>query len=284
MTKPLAGRRIALPEHRELDRLSAMFEAAGAETLRCPLVTIVDVADPAPVLAWIERLIARPCDDLIFMTGEGVTRLHALAKANGAGEALVAALGRARKIIRGPKPGRALRGFGLREDLRAAAPTTEGIVTTLAGEDLRGRRVGVQLYPGNPNARLMDFLRDAGAEADAVVPYAYASDADDRRVEGLIEAMAEGRVDAVAFTSSPQIARLFDVAAKSGREALLAAGLASIQVAAIGPVTAGALARRGIEAAIVPSGRYFMKPLVMAIVEALVMETPSPPVEGRGPG
>jgi uroporphyrinogen-III synthase len=268
-TKPLSGRRIALPEHRELDRLAAMFEAVGAEILRCPLVAIVNVAEPGPVLAWIERLVARPCDDLIFLTGEGVARLQALAAANGVGEGFAAALGRARKIIRGPKPGRALRALGLREDVRAEAPTTEGVIATLSAEDLRGRRVGVQLYPGNPNALLMDFLREAGAEADAVVPYAYASDADDRRIGELIAAIEAGRVDAVAFTSSPQIARLFYVAAKAGREAALAAGLGRVRVAAIGPVTAAALARRGIEAAIVPSGRYFMKPLVTAIVEAL---------------
>lgn len=269
MTKLLRGRRIALPEHRELDRLAAMFEAAGAEIFRCPLVTIVDVAEPAPVMAWIERLVALPCDDLIFLTGEGVSRLHALARKNGVGDGLVAALGRGRKIVRGPKPGRALRALGLREDVRAAVPTTEGVIATLSGEDLRGRRVGVQLYPGNPNARLMDFLREAGAEADAVVPYAYSSDADDRRVGGLIEAIEEGRVDAIAFTSSPQIARLFDVAGKGGREAGLVTGLGRIAVAAIGPVTAAALAKRGVEAAIVPSGRYFMKPLVTAMIAAL---------------
>ncbi len=288
MTKPLTGRRIALPEHRELDRLAAMFEAAGAETLRCPLVAIVDVAEPAPVLAWIERLIARPCDDLIFLTGEGVTRLHALARKNGVGDGFVTALRHARKFVRGPKPGRALRALGLREDVRAAAPTTEGVIAMLSGEDLRGRRVGVQLYPGNPNARLMDFLREAGAEADAVVPYAYASGSDDRRVEGLIDAIEQGRVDAIAFTSSPQIARLFDVAAKTGREAGLVAGLGRITVAAIGPVTAAALARRGVEAAIVPFGRYFMKPLVTAIVGVLgggdgaLMRSCQPPSRRRG--
>lgn len=274
MTKLLTGRRIALPEHRELDRLAAMLEAAGAETLRCPLVAIVDVAEPAPVLAWIRRLIARGCDDLILLTGEGVMRLHALANAHGVGAEFVAALGRARKVVRGPKPGRALRGLGLREDVRVAPPTTEGVVATLSGEDLRRRRVGVQLYPGNPNARLMDFLHAAGAEADAVVPYAYASDADDRQVLALIEAIEGGRVDAIAFTSSPQVARLFDVAGKAGRQDELAAGLAAIEVAAIGPVTADALARRGVEAAIVPSGRYFMKPLVTAIVEALGLVSP----------
>ena len=57
---PLAGRRIALVEHRELDRLGRMLEEQGAETLRCPLLAIADAPDQAMVRAWIERAIAAP--------------------------------------------------------------------------------------------------------------------------------------------------------------------------------------------------------------------------------
>ena len=45
----LSGRRIALPETRELDRLARMLEEQGAETLRCPLIAIRDAPDPAPI-------------------------------------------------------------------------------------------------------------------------------------------------------------------------------------------------------------------------------------------
>lgn len=265
----LSGRRIALPEHRELDRLARMLEAEGAEAVRCPLVAMRDAPDPAPVIAWIERFIAAPPDDLILMTGEGVRRLHALAERSGKGPAFVAALRAARKVVRGPKPGQALRELGLREDVRAAAPTTDGVIATLSAENLRARRVGVQLYPDNPNARLIDFLRQAGAEPEPVLPYAYASDADDRRVGALIDELAEGRIDVIAFTSSPQIERLFEVAKRAGREDGLVSALKRTRLAAIGPVTAAALTRRGLAAEIVPSGRYFMKPLVSAIVAAL---------------
>src|SRR5256885_15444639 len=72
--RPLAGRRIAILEHRELDRLGRMLEEQGAETLRCPPVAIVDAADPLPVEAWPRRAIAAPFDDLVLMTGEGVRR------------------------------------------------------------------------------------------------------------------------------------------------------------------------------------------------------------------
>ncbi len=265
----LSGRRIALPEHRELDRLAALLEAEGAETVRCPLVAIRDAPNPAPVAAWIERVIAAPPDDLILLTGEGLRRLHAAARRNGNAAAFVAALAAARAITRGPKPVRALRELGLSAGLRAGEPTTEGVIAALANEDLRGRRVAVQLYPGNPNARLLDFLREAGAAADPVVPYAYASEADDRRVGMLIGELAEGRIDVIAFTSSPQIARLFDAAGKLAREDELRRGLARTRIAAIGPVAAATLAARGLSPAIVPARRYFLKPLVAAIIESL---------------
>src|SRR5580765_1516381 len=106
---PLAGRRIALRETREGERLAAMLREQGAEVVSCPAVAIVDLADPAPALAWLDRFIAQPCDDVILLTGEGLTRLHALAAKVGKEAGFLAALGRSRRITRGPKPARALR-------------------------------------------------------------------------------------------------------------------------------------------------------------------------------
>jgi uroporphyrinogen-III synthase len=133
---------------------------------------------------------------------------------------------------------------------------------------LRGRRVGVQLYPGNPNTRFTDFLRQAGAEPDSVLPYIYASAADDEKVVELIDRMADGAVDAIAFTSSPQVTRLFEVAAASRREEVLPTALQGIQIGAVGPIVAEELRRRGVEATIIPDHGYFMKPLVSAFLAA----------------
>ena len=139
----------------------------------------------------------------------------------------------------------------------------------MSAHDLRGRRVGVQLYPGNPNTKFTDFLRDAGAEPDTVLPYVYASAADNERVVELIDRMAEGGVDVIAFTSSPQVERLFEVAKATKREAALGTALRATAIAAVGPVVAGELQRRGLKVTITPDHSYFMKPLVSAIVEAL---------------
>jgi uroporphyrinogen-III synthase len=262
---PLAGRRIALPETRELDRLARMFEERGAETLRCPLVAIRDAPDPAPVRDWLLRL---PFDDLVLFTGEGLRRLHGFAQRCDLEPAFLDGLRAARKITRGPKPERALRELGLKSDLRAEAPTTDGLIATLSALNLRGRRIGVQLYPGNTNTRFTDFLRQAGAEPDPVLPYFYAAAAEDEKVVELIDRMADGAVDAIAFTSSPQVQRLFEVAAATRREEALASALRGMQVGAVGPVVAEDLRRRGFDVTITPDHSYFMKPLVSAIVAA----------------
>ena len=92
--------------------------------------------------------MSQPPDDLILLTGEGLARLHAVVQKGGSDAAFLAALASVRTITRGPKPARALRSLGLEPHLRAATPTTDGIVELLSGLPLRGRRVGVQLYPG----------------------------------------------------------------------------------------------------------------------------------------
>lgn len=268
-TGPLHGRRVALPETREAERLALMLREQGAETVSCPLVAIVDAADPAPLIAWLGRLIEAPFDDLILLTGEGLRRLHAVARRSEMEQPFLDALTKTRKITWGPKPARALRDLGLTPDLRAEEPTTEGIIALLSPEDLHGRRVGVQLYPGAVNNRLADFLRDAGATPDPVIPYEYVSAADDRKVAALIEQMAAGRIDVIAFTSAPQVKRLFDVAHALDHEEKLDGALKKAMVAAIGPIVAAELQRHGVTATVMPNGTYFMKPLVSAIVAVL---------------
>jgi len=276
MTEELRGRRIVVPETRELALLVDMLEERGATCLACPMVAIHDAPDPAPVEAWLRRFIAAPCDELILLTGEGLRRLVALAARRDIRDAFVAAVGASRRITRGPKPVRALREIGLDSDLSADPPTTEGVISLFSTIDLRGRRVGAQLYPESAHERLLSHLEGAGAEVDPVTPYVYASSAEDSAVIAVIDEMAAGRVDAIAFTSAPQVRRLRDVARKNGRADAMRRGLSRVAVAAVGPVVASELAALGVKPSILPAGEsYFMKPLVRALAAAF--ETRPPP-------
>jgi len=257
----LAGLTIALPEHRELDRMAKMIEEGGGVAHRCPFMTIVDVEDATPVLRWLHRLADGDFDDVVLLTGEGLSRLVGVARAAGIEARVLKALGDARTICRGPKPVRALRAMGLRATLVSQSPTTDGVIATLDKETLNGRRIGVQLYGEEPNEKLVDFLRRQGADVDVVSPYRY-QNGPDGPVLDLITAMAEGRINVIAFTSSPQVHRLVEVAAEHGREAELRQGLQRTRIAAVGPLVAAALSERDFKVDIVPERSFFLRPMV----------------------
>ena len=126
MTQPLAGRTIALAEGRQLEELAQMLEKEGAATLRCPMVSMLDVPDSAPVIAWLRELIAGRFDYIILLTGEGFRHLLGFAEREGLRDAVVAAFGKTKTMTRGPKPGRALREVGLTPTLVAEAPISAG--------------------------------------------------------------------------------------------------------------------------------------------------------------
>jgi uroporphyrinogen-III synthase len=273
MTEELSGRRIVVPETRELGQLVRMLEERGAKAVPCPMIAIRDAPDPEPVEAWLRRFADGACDDLVLMTGEGLRRLLGFARRFALEPTFLKTLGATRKITRGPKPVRALREIGLAADVPADEPTTEGVIAALGRHNLRGRRVGVQLYPENANERLVKFLKGAGAEPDPVLPYVYASEADDARVVAVIAEMAAGGIDAIAFTSAPQVRRFRDVARASGREAELLEGFERIAVAAVGPIVAAELEALGVQVNIMPrDNTFFMKPLVRELTIALMKE------------
>jgi uroporphyrinogen-III synthase len=266
-TQPLAGRTIAVPESREIEVFAALLERRGARVIRCPLVAIRDAPDPAPVLDWSRRLAAGEFDDLVLLTGEGLRRILSCIERHEPPlrAQFIEALGATRKITRGPKPAKVLRELGMKPELAAGQPTTDGVIVTLRGLELQRRRVGVQLYGTEPNRPLVDFLESAGAVVATVAPYVYADAADEQAVLSLVAGLREGRVDAIAFTSSAQIERLMTVASEEGARAALANTL----VAAIGPVVADKLRRHGIDARLMPEESFFLKPLTSALEEAL---------------
>jgi uroporphyrinogen-III synthase len=268
MPRPLEGRTAALAEGRQLEELAALLEAEGAAVLRCPMVSILDAPDAAPVEAWIRELIAGRFSLVVLMTGEALRRLLAFAERAGLGYDFVAALGRTRTLTRGPKPVRALKEIGLAPAKVAPTPTTEGVIAALREEPLAGQVVGVTLY-GNANPALEGYLAEAGATVRTVLPYVYAPAADDERVADLIARLERGAVNVLVFTSSPQVDRLFEVALQRGLEDALRAGLARTCVAAVGPVVADDLRGRGAPVHVCPEQGWVMKNLVQQIKRTL---------------
>jgi uroporphyrinogen-III synthase len=234
------------------------------------MFTIHDAPDSKPIEAWIRRFIEKPCDDLVLMTGEGLRRLMKVARRIEVEQDFIAAVGTARKFARGPKPGRALREIGLEPQATTAKPTSEGIAEMLSRVDLRGHRIGLQLYPDKDHSALIGAITAQGAEVDTVLPYVYDAQATDANIVTAIEEMAQGRIDAIALTSSGQVRRLIEVAQAHGCEARLRDGLARTPIASVGPVVSDELKSHGLRTDIYPANdAFFMKPLISAMAAAL---------------
>jgi len=275
MADRLTGYRILILETREEAQLSRLLAEQGADVLQCPMFTIRDAPDAAPIEAWIGRCIAKPFDDLVLMTGEGLRRLLTAARRTGVERDFVAAVGKARKFARGPKPGRALREIGLEPQVTTEKPTSEGVAATLSRLDLKGHRVGLQLYPDKDHAALIGAIAAQGAEVDAVLPYIYDAAAADANIVAAIEEMAQQRIDAIALTSSGQVRRLFEVAQARSCEARLREGLARTQIASVGPVVSEELRHHGLQPDITPpDGAFFMKPLISAMASSFAKAAP----------
>jgi len=275
MADRLNGYRILILETREEAQFSRLLSEQGADVLQCPMFTINDAPDPAPIEAWIRRAIERPFDDLVLMTGEGLRRLMKVVRRMNVEQDFVAALGRSRKFTRGPKPGKALREIGLEPQMTTEKPTSEGVAEMLSRLDLGGRRLGLQLYPDKDHGALIGAIKARGAEVDTVLPYVYDAKTADSNIVTAIDEMAKGRVDAIALTNLGQIRRLIDTAKKHGWEEKLRDGLAKTPIASVGPAVSDELKAHGLRTDIYPADEaFFMRPLISAMATALAKTPP----------
>jgi uroporphyrinogen-III synthase len=275
MADRLNGYRILILETREEAQFSRLLTEQGADVVQCPMFTIRDLPDPAPVEAWIRIAVAQPFDDLVLMTGEGLRRLMKAARRLDVEPDFIAALREMRKFARGPKPGRALREIGLESQMTTEKPTSDGVIEMLSRTDLRGHRVGVQLYPDKDHGALLGAIAGAGASIESVTPYVYDARAADSHIVTAIEEMAGKRIDALALTNLGQIRRLIEVTRQRGLEDRLREGLKNTPIAAVGPAVSDELASHGLRADIYPANEaYFMKPLISAMAAALRKNPP----------
>jgi len=180
----------------------------------------------------------------------GCARLLGFAEQQGSLDAALARLRQARVVARGSKARPVLRRHGVDVDLAPRPATTEGVLAALV-DGLSGRRALVQLAGPEPSP-LVSGMREAGAEVVAVTVYDYPPGAVAETAHPLVEAILDGRVDALTFTSSPAVDGLVAAAMQAGRWAEVQARLDALVIAAVGPVTAQTLQSHGMPVHVQP--------------------------------
>jgi uroporphyrinogen-III synthase len=267
----LRGKTIAITEARRATELASMIAKLGGIPYSAPAVREVPRRDQAPALAALDRICQRGVPMIIFLTGVGTRAFLELAAKAGRRADLLRALEGMVVAARGPKPIAVLRETRVRIDLVPEEPTSEGLLRALADHELRGRVVAVQLY-GEENPTLVEGLMRRGATVLEIPLYEWALPEDQEPLIRLIHDLIDGRIDIVAFTSSPQVKHLFRVAERLGlREAILQTLRDRVTVAVVGPVSEAALREQGIAPQIQPD-KGTMGALVHSIAEYLARE------------
>jgi uroporphyrinogen-III synthase len=274
----LVGRTVAFLEARRSAEIARLVEMHGGTPLVAPALRETPVEDPAPLDAWLAELAGGALQVVLFLTGVGCDALLQRARSEGQIDAILQGLARTRVIARGPKPLRVLKQHNVRVDFVPPEPnTSDELLAELASWELRGKRLGLQVYGGTTPflERLREGLDSLGAFVHEVAPYRWEGPADHSGVLGLIDACVAGSVDALAIFSSSQIHNLFAIADEHGRAAELQAALNNprLIVASVGPVASEAIESHDVHVDLQPEHPK-MGHLIMALGDAFAGRPP----------
>ena len=268
MPPSLNGRVVAFVEARMQSEMAALVERHGGVAYSAPVLQEVYLKDDPDV----QRLVLDVCGDrtdvVVFLTGVGARALIESACAMGLGEEFLAHLNTRTIYARSPKPARVLRQNNIHIDLMPPEPyTSQDLVEAIGNTDLNGKEVVVQAY-GGPNNFLTRSLREKGANVREVKLYSWGIPEDTAPVLRMIDDLAAGEIDAVAFTSQPQVDNLLAISDQSNKGESLrdSLGKDSLTIASVGPVCSRKLRERNIRVDVEPE-HVHMGNLIIALAE-----------------
>ncbi|MEC3979237.1 uroporphyrinogen-III synthase [Amycolatopsis sp. H20-H5] len=276
---PLAGFVVGITAARRAEELGALLVRKGAEVRYGPAIRIVPLADDTELHAATTKLLDEHLDAVVATTGIGFRGWIEAAEGWGIGEALLERLSHASVLTRGPKAKGAIRAAGLSEDYSPASESNAELLQHLLESGVDGHRIAVQLH-GEPLPFFVDSLRNAGAEVVEIPVYRWVGPADHGPLDRLLDAVLDGTVDALPFTSAPAAASMLTVAKRTGRLPGIVRALEKrVLVACVGPITAGPLAALGIPT--VQPQRSRIGALARTVSEELVARSPRLLAGGR---
>jgi uroporphyrinogen-III synthase len=248
--KRLSGKKIALAGSRKTEEISKIIANLGGVPVLRPAQGTVFL-DDSSLEEDIRELVEGKYDWFIFTTGIGTETLYKQAENMKLQDGFVAALKQAKVAARGYKTLQALKNLGIVPLVKDDDGSMAGLLRSLKGHSFADAKVALQLH-GDPAPQLIQFLKDEGAEYKEILPYQHIPPKTEA-LEQLVQEIIIGAIDAVNFTSTPQVRFLFAYAKEKGHlDKLLAAFADKVVAVAVGKVTAAALRDAGVQRVVVP--------------------------------
>lgn len=245
--RPLAGFRIGVTAARKADEQVALLRRRGAEVEWAAALSLEPKhVDLDELLAATRAALDGTIDLFLATTGVGMRTWLETATEAGLYDDLVAALGAAEILARGPKSVGELRRHGLRELWAPESECFEDVLAHLRGRDLSGHRIVVQEH-GQSLSMAAHALRRQGASVVTVPIYRVATADDPEPMFTMIDLIADRALDAVTFAAAPAVAALMEAAISVGRrDDVVSAFQSDVVASCVGPVTAAAFELWGV--------------------------------------
>lgn len=250
MANQLQGISVALAGPRKSEELAKLVTNMGGTALLRPAQGTVFL-DGEELRRDLAAWLRNPPDWSIMTTGMGLDALFQIAGEMGEEERFRQVLEDSMIAARGYKTVNALKKRNLAPAVRDDDGSTAGLIRGLAAYDFKGKEAVLQLH-GDPAPRLTAWLNEAGASVRQILPYRHLPPAQED-LERLLREILAGKVDAVAFTSGPQIRFLAEYAESQGLLLdMLRAFEETVIAVSVGRVTSDSLREAGIGRIVAP--------------------------------
>ena len=262
---PLAGWRVGVTADRRANQQIEALRRRGADVVHGCTMRTLNLSDDARLLEVSRALVDQPPDTLVLQTGMGLTMWLDAMDGIGLGDRVRAALGGCEVLARGPTAVSAARRAGL--EVAWSAPD-EQFAQIVDHVDATGGRNRLFLQvDGTDEEALAAPLADSCREVVVVPIYRWALPVDVGPAEVLVDAVCDGGLDAVTFTTRQAAVHLVGIAEARGRRDDLLAALDGIRVVpvSVGPVCSEAMRSLGMTGLVEPE-----RPRLVAMLDALV--------------
>jgi len=247
----LQGKNIAIIASRKVEEQSTIVKNLGGNPVLRPAQGTVFLSDTANIKAEITRVIEGYFDWIIFTTGMGLEKLVDISREMGEESNFLDALKKTKIAARGYKTVNMLKKLNLLAEVRDTDGSTAGLVQALSTHDLQNARVALQLH-GDPAPLLVQWLKEQQAIFREILPYKHTPPKTEV-LEQLVREITEQQIDAVSFTSTPQVRFLFMYAKEHGMvDSLLHSFATNVVALSVGKVTAQALREEGVTRIVIP--------------------------------
>jgi uroporphyrinogen-III synthase len=263
--RPLDGFVVGVTADRRWEEQVELLRRRGATVMHGPVMKTLALGSERGLRTATEALLHAPPDIVVANTGIGIRGWLSAAEGWGWGDDVAGIMRRARVLARGPKAAGAVVTAGCAVEWRTASGRMRDLVAHLLDQGVDGARVAMQLDGGCSDATATP-LRDAGADVVTLPVYRWTAPDDVEPAERRAEAVVDGRVDAVTFTSAYAVTSFLSIA---GHRDIAGAFDSDVLPVCIGPVCHDAAIAHGLIRAIQPE-RPLLGGMVNAMADALV--------------